>query len=257
LEKIEKEIKEKLDNNNNINTKTKINFINKTFDYLYLEKCGFTEDNQKRIVLNIQKKIVSESKRKKYKIEFYFPSLKNKNRAEYTKFFIKYFISYLKFIKLKKFSYNYFFRDLIFTNYFQINIFEIIYEQNYLIEKYSIHNNNNNNKNPNSTIDSKSTDIISNSSKIPKRRNRKVRTLCSRSQTKTKTIRINNTFKLINLINIQLDNFNLYYLRKFLFIEFKKIIDSLKNNNITKFYFIGNTSEINEKENYNNRFFNL
>ena len=234
LEKIEKEIKEKLDKNNNINTKTKINFINKTFDYLYLEKCGFTEDNEKRIVLNIQKKIVSESKRKKYKIEFYFPSLKNKNRVEYTKFFIKYFINYLKILKLKKFTYNYFFRDLIFTNYFQINIHEIIFEQNYLIEKYSFHNNNNNIKNPNSTIDSKSTDIISNSSKIPKRRNRKIRTLCSRTQTKTKTIKINNTFKLINLINIQLDNFNLYYLRKFLFIEFKKIIDSLKSNNEIK-----------------------
>ena len=38
LEKIEKEIKEKLDYNNNINTKTKINFINKTFDYFKYTK---------------------------------------------------------------------------------------------------------------------------------------------------------------------------------------------------------------------------
>ena len=260
LEKIEDEIKEKLNKINELNTKNKINKINKTFDYLYLEKCGFTVDEQNRIVLNIQKNILSESKRKKYKIEYYFPSLKNKNRVEYIQFFIKYFVNYLKFLKISKFSYNYFFRDLIFTNYFNINIHEIIFEQNYLIEKYSF--NNFNTKNPNSTIESKSTDIISNGSKLPKRRYKKNQTLCSRSQTKTKTIRINNTFKLINLINIQLDNFNLYYLRKFLFIEFKKIIGSLQNNNELKILLIPKNSlnsikKVNSLNNNNNNNINI
>jgi hypothetical protein len=45
---------------------------------------------------------------------------------------------------------------------------------------------------------------------------------------------MNNTFKFINLFNIQLDNTNLNYLKKFLFIEFKKLMSQFKNDNELK-----------------------